>query len=134
MAFFNWEDKYSVGVRELDSQHKQLINILNELYDAMQTASNDRMGKIINELASYTRIHFSAEEKYLEKYNYAALASQKKEHEQFIAKVEAFKQDFTAGKLTLSLNVASFVKDWLSHHILGSDKQYGPFLNSKGVS
>lgn len=135
MSFFNWDEKYSVGIRELDTQHKQLFSILNELYEAMQDGSNKtKLAKIINELASYTKIHFSTEEKYMEKYNYAGLASQKREHENFVAKVEAFKQDFEAGKLALSLNIASFVKDWLSSHILGSDKNYGPFLTSKGAS
>ncbi len=134
MAFFTWNDKYSVGIKELDAQHKQLINILNELYEAMQNATaQNALGKIINELVSYTKLHFATEEKYMERYNYSGLASQKKEHEKFVEKVNLFKQDFESGKLALSLNVASFVKDWLSSHILGSDKQYGPFLNSKGV-
>ncbi len=135
MAFFTWDQKYSVGVRELDTQHKQLINILNELYEAMQ-AQKDKavIGKIISELASYTKIHFSTEEKYMEKYNYSDLASQKREHEKFIEKVKIFQQDFESGKLALSINVASFVKEWLANHILISDKKYGPFLNSKGVS
>lgn len=135
MAFFNWDDKYSVGIRELDFQHKQLINILNELYEAMQnTTAQSSLGKILSELATYTKVHFATEEKYLEKYNYIGLANQVREHEKFVEKVNSFKQDFEAGKLALSLNIASFVKDWLSNHILGSDKQYGSFLVSKGVS
>lgn len=135
MSFFNWDDKYSVGIRELDTQHKQLFKILNELYDAMQNSKgNDAIGKIIIELASYTKIHFATEEKYMEKYNCAELFSQKKEHDLFVSKVQSFQQDFASGKLALSLNIANFVKDWLTHHILISDKKYGPFLNSKGVS
>lgn len=135
MAFFVWNDKYSVGIRELDNQHKQLMNILNELYDAMQNATaQDRIGRIINELTNYTKIHFATEERYMEAHNYPALSSQKVEHQRFIQKVGEFKQDFESGKIALSLNVANFVKDWLSSHILGSDKNYGPFLNAKGVS
>jgi len=135
MAFFVWNDKYSVGIRELDSQHKQLFSILNELYEAMQNASDQaQLGKIIYELVSYTRIHFAAEEKYLEKYNYAELAFQKAAHAKFIAKVDSFKSDFESGKVALSLNVAGFVKDWLTSHIEASDKKYGPYLNAKGVS
>lgn len=135
MSFFVWSEKYSVGVRELDSQHKQLMNILNELYEAMQSATDKaKLSKIIGELANYTKIHFATEEKYLEKYNYAGLTGQKNEHAKFIQKVQAFKDDFESGKLALSLNIASFVKDWLSNHILGSDKQYESFLNSKGLS
>lgn len=135
MAFFVWDEKYSVGIKELDNQHKQLFNILNELYEAMQNASaQEKLGKIINELTNYTKIHFATEERYMEKFNYADLAAQKAAHAKFIEKIDAFKSDFEAGKLALSLNVASFVKDWLSSHIVGSDKKYGPFLNGKGLA
>lgn len=102
---------------------------------AMQNATTqNKIGRIINDLTNYTKIHFATEEQYMEKYNYPALSSQKLEHQRFIQKVGEFKQDFESGKIALSLNVANFVKDWLSSHILGSDKNYGPFLNSKGVS
>ena len=135
MAVLNWEEKYSVGVRELDSQHKQLIAILNELYDAMQSQkTNDILGQIISKLINYTKVHFTSEERYMTQYNYPDLASQKREHAAFTEKVLAFQEAFNSGRTSLSVSVTSFLKDWLVNHISGSDKKYGPFLNSKGVS
>lgn len=135
MAFFEWNDKYSVGVRELDSQHKQLIAILSELYDAMQTGkANDVIGSIINKLVNYTKTHFTTEEKYMSQYGYPDLAAQQREHATFTDKVMKFKEDFDSGRTSMSVSVTSFVKDWLVSHISGSDQKYGPFLNSKGVS
>jgi len=64
---------------------------------------------------------------------YPDLASQKKEHEVFTAKIQNFKDEFDSGRTSLSVSLATFVKDWLFGHISGSDKKYGPFLNSKGV-
>lgn len=135
MAFFEWNDKYSVGVRELDSQHKQLIAILSELYDAMQTGkANDVIGTIINKLVNYTKTHFTTEERYMSQYGYPDLAAQQREHAVFTDKVMKFKEDFDSGRTSMSVSVTSFVKDWLVSHISGSDQKYGPFLNSKGVS
>lgn len=135
MALIVWDDKYSVGVRELDNQHKQLISILNDLYDAMQTQkANDIIGTIITKLVNYTKTHFTTEEKYMTQYAYPDLASQKREHEAFTKKVMDFKESFDSGRTSLSVSVTSFVKDWLVTHISGSDRKYGPFLNSKGVS
>lgn len=135
MALFNWDDKYSVGVRELDNQHKTLVQILNELFEAMQEKrSNDVLGKIISKLIDYTKTHFASEERYMQQYNYPELEAQKREHAAFTQKVLAFKQDFEAGRVALSISITSFLKDWLVNHISGSDKKYGPFLNSKGVS
>lgn len=135
MALIEWNDKYSVGVRELDSQHKQLVAILNELYEAMQSGkANDLIGQIINKLVNYTKTHFTTEEKYMSQYGYPDLASQQREHATFTDKVLKFKEDFDSGRTSMSVSVTSFVKDWLLSHISGSDQKYGPFLNSKGVS
>lgn len=134
MAFFVWNDRYSVGVTELDSQHKQLIKILNELFEAMTSGkTKEVLGKVLNELITYTKTHFSSEERYLQSYGYPSLTEHKKEHEAFVAKVSAFQKDFSAGKLSLSVEMSSFLKNWLVQHISGVDKKYGSFLNSKGL-
>jgi len=134
MAFIQWEEKYSVGVTELDNQHKQLVKLLSDLYEAMQAQkTNEVLGRILNQLVSYTKTHFATEERYMSQYGYPDLAAQKREHEAFAKKVIDFKESFEAGRTTLSVSLTSFVKDWLFSHIGGSDKKYGPFLNSKGV-
>ncbi len=134
MAMFNWNDKYSVSVLEMDTQHKELINILNELYDAMSARkSNEILSSVITKLLNYTRKHFSAEELYMQKYSYPAYPTQKKEHDFFVSKIQNFQKDLNAGKLTLSLDVATFLKDWLVNHICVEDKKYGSFFNTKGL-
>ncbi|MGI6102630.1 MAG: hypothetical protein ACOYET_09155 [Bacillota bacterium] len=35
MALIQWSDELSVGVRELDAQHQRLIQMINELNEAM---------------------------------------------------------------------------------------------------
>jgi len=61
------------------------------------------------------------------------LARQKAEHEAFLTKANDFKKDYLAGKIALSLPISSFLKSWWTGHILLEDKQYGPYLNGKGV-
>lgn len=135
MAFFTWDDKYSVGIRELDNQHKVLIDILNELFDAMQAGkTNDVLEKILRKLVDYTKTHFDNEEKYMQKFAYPDFAAHKAQHVKFVDQVANFKKDFDAGKLALSISLSSFLKDWLVQHISGTDKKYGPFFNSKGLS
>ena len=135
MAFFVWDNKYSVGIREIDEQHKKLINILNELYEAMQAQkASDVLGKVLLELVNYTKTHFATEEKYMAQFGYPDEAAHKREHVAFTDKVSTFKSDFEEGRTAMSVSVAAFVKDWLIRHISGTDKKYGPFFNSKGLS
>lgn len=134
MAFFIWDNSYSVGVSELDNQHKGLVNILNELFEAMQeNRSKEVLGGIISRLVTYTKTHFSTEERYMQTYSYPELAAQKREHALLTDQVIKFKNDFDSGKVALTVQLTSFLKNWLVQHIQGSDKKYGPFLNAKGV-
>lgn len=134
MAFISWDEKYSVGVSEMDAQHKQLVKLLGELYDAMQAQkANDVVGRILTELVRYTKTHFANEERYMAQAGYPDLAAQKREHEIFTAKIQKYKDEFDAGRTSLSVSLATFVKDWLFGHISGADKKYGPCLNSKGI-
>lgn len=129
MAFLVWDDKYSVGVTELDNQHKQLITLIGDLYDAMSAQkANDIMGQILTKLINYTKTHFSTEERYMQQYSYPGLSDQKKEHAAFTEKVLKFKEDFDSGRTSMSVSVTSFLKDWLVNHICVSDKKYAPFM------
>ena len=135
MAFISWDEKYTIGIRELDAQHRQLVVLLGELYDAMQANhAADSLGRTLSQLVAYTRTHFTTEERIMAQYDYPGLEAQKKEHAIFVDKIMKFKTDFDSGRTTISVSLATFVKDWLFTHILGSDKQYGPFLISKGAS
>jgi hemerythrin-like metal-binding protein len=57
----------------------------------------------------------------------------KLEHKKFVGQVGEFKKLFDSGKAMLSMEVMSFLSDWLKNHIMKTDKQYGPFFNGKGV-
>ncbi len=135
MAFMTWADNLSVGVAEFDSQHKKLIDLINSLHDAMKTGKGkDVMGSVLDELVKYTQTHFTAEEKLMIKYNYSDLNTQKTEHANFVKKASDLRNDFSSGKVSISLEVMKFLQDWLSNHILKTDKNYGAFFNKNGVS
>lgn len=130
----SWNEGYSVGVADMDSQHKQLISMINDLYDAMQNQkAAETIGKILKRLIAYTKTHFAKEEEIMEKYSYPELNQQIKEHRAFTDKIQKFKDDYDSGRTAMSVSVTSFLKDWLMHHISVNDKKYGPHFNSKGV-
>jgi hemerythrin len=134
MALIQWDDSLSVNVVEIDRQHKKLVSMINELNDAMSEGKGkDILGKIIHDLIDYTQTHFQTEETYFEQFKYPETDRHKKEHSNFTQKVVEFQDKFSAGELGLSIRVLRFLCDWLKNHIKGSDKDYGPFFNEKGL-
>ncbi len=135
MALITWNDGMSMKIREIDVQHQKLIKLINDLNDAMQLGQGQAaLGKIVAELTNYTVMHFSMEEKLLEKHGYPDIAGHKHEHKKFINEVSAFKKGFDGGKIGLSVKVMGFLSTWLREHIMGTDKKYASFLHNKGVA
>ncbi len=132
MPFIEWSDKLITGVREADEQHKKLVSLINELYDAMKQGKGiEVIDKTLDELVRYAGYHFTTEETLMSKYGYPELASHKREHEAFKAKIKEFLEKKAKGEATLTMEVMTFLKDWLVKHIMGTDKKYGPFLQQK---
>lgn len=134
MAALVWNEKYSVNIKEIDHQHKKLIGLVGELEAAMrQGKGREVLDKVLKELIRYTQTHFAAEERLMKNHGYPDYEEHKAKHEKMTRKVLEVQQEYQEGKITITLEVMKFLQDWLNKHILGTDKKYGPFLNSKGV-
>ncbi len=135
MALITWSDNYSVKIKEIDSQHKKLVDLINQLHDKMKEGrGKEAIGAILDELVKYTVYHFSYEESLFTKYSYPEARVHARVHSDLIAQVKVYIKDFQSGKGILPMDLMTFLKKWLVEHISGEDKKYTPFLNSKGIS
>jgi hemerythrin len=135
---FKWKDAYSCNIAKIDEQHKKLLSIGEKLYDIVRSKNYldhyDEIMQILYEMRDYTVYHFNYEEELMEKYGFELLDLQRKQHQQFVKKINAFaKQDIDEEQNRISLELVTFVADWIEHHILGSDQKYMEFFNQKGV-
>jgi len=129
MPIIIWKDTYSVQIDELDNQHKRLIGLINQLYDAMLAGKGKSVNApILDELVEYAQTHFISEELLMKKCQYPGLATHKEAHEQLTQKVEDFHTSYNAGKSSISIELMNFLNNWLTDHILTMDKKYVPYL------
>ncbi|MBI1937888.1 MAG: bacteriohemerythrin [Ignavibacteriales bacterium] len=135
MALLTWNNTYSVNINSIDNQHKRLVDLMNNLHDAMkQGKGKDVLGEILNDLANYTVYHFNHEEKLFASHGYPEGNLHKAEHDKLIKQVDELKNKYNSGSVTVTLDVLNFLKNWLTDHIVGSDKKYSSFLNERGVN
>jgi len=135
MPLMEWNDRMSVGVTQFDAEHKKLISLINDLFDAVQAGrGRDALGGILDGLITYTKTHFANEEANMQKLGYPDLSIHRKEHEALTQQVLEVQRKYHSGATAmLSMEVLTFLKNWLIKHIQGTDKLYGPFFNDKGL-
>jgi hemerythrin len=129
-----WNQTYSVSVKKFDDQHKKLIELLNQLHDAMKAGDgNTMLGITLQSLISYTGTHFSEEEKLMQANGYPDFAAHKAQHDALVKQVLELQKKYQSGGGVMTMTVMSFLKDWLTKHIQGVDKKYGQHFNAKGI-
>ncbi len=135
MALLTWNETYSVKIKKFDDQHRKLIDLINQLHDAMLVGKGkDVMGSVLNSLVDYTKTHFAAEETLMKLHGYPDYEQHKKEHNVLVMQVLDVQRQLREGKTPITQAIMFFLKEWLQQHIQGNDKKYGPCLNGKGVA
>ena len=125
-AFIAWKDYYTVNERSLDAEHKQIIEIINTLYTAMQRhAENHVMQDVLARLANYTMTHFAHEEEHMLAAGYADFDTHKVLHDRMRQRTLELQTHMDAVSAPA---VLLYLKDWWVNHIQGADKQYAPWM------
>lgn len=126
---FQWEDSYKIGIQEVDEQHKELVNILNALHNAIVNhRAKEASRRILDQLAEYTRTHFMLEESLMRVTHYPGFDIHKKQHEDLIKQVVELQEKLTSGKATITFELLHFLKGWLTQHINESDRRFGAYF------
>jgi hemerythrin len=133
--FVDWSDDLSVGVEEIDAQHKVLVGLVNEMHEAIHKRhGSDVVREILGKLADYTRIHFAVEESLMRILGYPGYEEHKAQHEELLHHVVELTQKVDAGKTAIGFELMHFLKVWLTKHIMESDKQYSDHFLSAGAT
>jgi hemerythrin-like metal-binding protein len=124
-SFIDWNSKYDVNIKEIDDQHKRLVELINALYESMkQRKSHQVILNVITELLEYTKTHFRDEENIMRQANYKDFLSHKAQHDSFVRKVTEFQNAAKQNKASVSFEIVKYLKDWLLSHIMVSDKKF----------
>jgi hemerythrin-like metal-binding protein len=128
---FEWSSRFEFGIPSIDAQHKRLFQLANKLYLAMQRGEGRQLvGDLLMDLLRYTENHFRDEEQTLEQCHYPGLAKHKVVHDALTGKVHQFVADLRAGRASVSMDLLTFLRDWLYNHILKTDAAYVPTVRA----
>ena len=120
---FVWEQNYNTGIEEIDQDHRGLVNLINDLYEAMQDGTGGALLlPIFSALKHYTETHFDREERFMADCDAPDQAWHFQEHKQMMAKLAELESRHRQGEAAISLQTLTFLRDWLQNHICVVDQ------------
>jgi hemerythrin len=132
--FVAWSDELSVGIEEIDEQHKMLVSLVNKMHDAIHHRhGSDVVQDILQQLTDYTRIHFAVEESLMRILNYPGYEEHRDIHEELVEHIVDLKNKVATGKTSIGFELMHFLKLWLTRHIMEEDQQYSGFFLATGA-
>ncbi|MDR1848951.1 MAG: bacteriohemerythrin [Zoogloeaceae bacterium] len=134
MPFMPWSEQFVLGIESIDKQHRWLVNATNQLHEQIESAQPDEavVRKILEGLVEYTVNHFIQEEELFVRFGYPETEPHQAEHDRFTKEAIHLLLNFEKGE-AVTERALEFLKTWLTHHILVSDKAYAPFLKEHGI-
>jgi hemerythrin-like metal-binding protein len=129
----DWNDDLSIGIQEIDDDHKNVIKNYNEFFAACFSSMGPTVVIVtLEKLVEYTKYHFQREEDFMEKESYPGLAEQRHEHTELIRTVENIQQKALSNPdHEISNDVMVLINSWIRNHILVLDLALARYIHAK---
>jgi len=131
-----WDDSLSVGIEEIDSQHKSIITLINELEARKGQGDDAATAKALRFLRSYLHEHFDLETELMLDLGYPGRDAHQQHHELFVNHVIFFEIEKEFGMVSEQMlaDILDFLRDWFLNHIKREDRKLGEFARSRPLA
>ncbi|MDR0322690.1 MAG: bacteriohemerythrin [Treponema sp.] len=131
IEYVTWSNSYSLGIKQIDEQHKGLLVFVNDLFNHVSgDEKQERLyfQEVIHQAIQYVKEHFATEERLMVMTKFPGYTVHKRKHDEFTLTVVKSVKDFEAGKRLVLEKFAYFLKDWVLSHIAFMDAQYAQYF------
>lgn len=133
MPIIEWHDRvYTMGIDEVDRQHRSLVGMINDAYDAaLGGVCASEIRTLVDRMVGYAEGHFATEEELMKASGYHQAEGHFAEHGSFVRKAQSYTTDLQGGHEPDPSEVFRYLAEWLSAHILEVDMAFGRWLKGE---
>lgn len=122
VALIEWKDSYSVGVADVDYEHREMIDLINDLHERLSNKSDELdastfLGKIFQAISS----HFALEERFMQDHRYDQFSQHKAAHERLLDEIRDIMDDYEAAPEASSAELSHRLDLWFTEHFKTHD-------------
>jgi hemerythrin-like metal-binding protein len=131
MPLMQWKDQFSIGIAAVDHEHKQLIDLINHLYEEYSKGGSKRsVEAFFGDLLKDISAHFALEERFMRERRYDQLPQHKADHERLLDEIRDLMDDFEDAAEMQSDELAARLDTWFARHFETHDARLHKALGS----
>ena len=131
MPILAWDGNLSVGIEELDRQHRAFVEVVRKLHDVLTEQGVVELRKAgeqaLEGVQDYMREHFPAEEGFMERIGFPGLEEHRRLHRDFALQFDEFHRQYREGLVVLNSEIMKWLQDWFLDHLATEDRKYASF-------
>jgi hemerythrin len=123
----DWSDVYSIGIAEIDEQHRGFFEAAHRLYeDILDREGRNAVVEAITFMRGYANRHFETEEAFMREHYYPGLKDHLRQHAAFFRRLDELENDLMifGPSQDLADRALDITQDWLIDHIADEDMLY----------
>jgi hemerythrin-like metal-binding protein len=125
MTLLRWQPNFTIGIAEVDHEHRTLIDLINRLHDALgERRSGERVEAFLGEIFADIAAHFALEEKVMRERRYDALAEHKADHERLLDDLRDLMDEQAQGLPLDDKQFGARLAEWFSRHFQTQDARF----------
>ena len=133
-SLVTWQTDFEINITELDEQHKNIIELSNQLYLAFRNdKSKKEIKDILKSLVDYASYHFGNEESYFKEFKFKFSEEHITDHKLFIKELQQFQSNYASGKVKFLDDIMTFIEEWILNHFVEQDQKYKQLFKEKGL-
>ena len=124
-----WSDDLSIGISEIDTEHRQLIEFANDFHEAVLTNDSQQgILEALNKILDYAEQHFENEEIIMERVEFPGIDEHREAHAVLLAQLSVLITDFQQGNIEEYQSISDFLQDWILQHLNKEDMMLGLWI------
>jgi hemerythrin len=128
---FEWKHEYSIGVEEIDYQHKRFLSFINQINELGHNGADaSETLEVLNELEKYLLFHTKSEEFMMDVYSYPQKEVQEKEHTRIMQEVRSKIDNLSDNSDSLN-ELLGYLLVWFKNHTTSLDRAFGEYIKQK---
>lgn len=129
MFYFTWDASLETGIDIIDSQHRRIVDYINQLHDAIADHDHDAVREVLAQVIDYTMTHFAFEEKLMERAGYRHTEAHQEVHKAFAVRARDYRTRLEQGE-DVAKKLLSDLRIWLTNHIKNEDRDYAQVVKA----